>query len=467
MLNRKKMKIILALPFIISLVISTGIDGDHTSFEPLAPPEPKSRFAMLDDVQLLANGLLQLGRGLKDFAIKTKGQMEDIFQKLNIFDQSFYEISQQTNEIKEEEEQLKKTTSRLQVNNEEIRNISLELNSKIEVLSQEKIQLQDKVGRLEEKLTRLFQTQTEIQEPEEIASLKNFVEQQDNHLRYLLKTVHVQHALLGKQQEQIQDLEEKLSSPGFQDDTHILFPLKEDEAKNIQPNRTEKIQDYKGNATDCTWIYNRGERSNGIYSVKPNGSKAFNVYCEMKSESSWTVIQNRSNGSLDFNKTWESYMNGFGNLDGEFWLGLHKIYSIVDQGDYILRIELEDWRNNKRYIEYTFTMGGPETDYAVRLSKITGNIPSALPEEKEMKFCTKDHGNNTERTINCPESDSGGWWFSACEETNLNGKYIKTSSKGKLEKKKRGLYWKPQKGRSYLLKSTKMMIHPTDFENFE
>lgn len=36
------------------------------------------------------------------------------------------------------------------------------------------------------------------------------------------------------------------------------------------------------NATDCTSIYNRGERTNGIYSIKPNGSESFNVYCEMK-----------------------------------------------------------------------------------------------------------------------------------------------------------------------------------------
>ncbi|XP_066482343.1 angiopoietin-related protein 3 [Tiliqua scincoides] len=422
------MKIILALLFIISLAISARIDGDHSSFEtPLS--ETKSRFAMLDDVQLLANGLLQLGRGLKDFAVKTKGQMDDIFQKLNIFDQSFNVISQQTNKIKEEEEELKKTTSRLQVNNEEIRNLSLQLNSKIEILSQEKIHLQNKVGRLEETLTKLHQPEPEIQETEEIASLK-------------------------------------LSSPDFQVSKQISFPLKEDEIKNTQRDTTVRGQDYKDNATDCTWIYNRGELSDGIYSVKPNGSKAFDVYCEMKSESSWTVIQNRSDGSLDFNQTWDNYINGFGNLEGEFWLGLHKIYSIVDQADYILRIELEDWKANKRYIEYTFVMGGPETDYAVRLSKITGNISSALPEEKVVKFSTKDR-DNTEQRVSCPESDSGGWWYTACEETNLNGKYIKPSSKGKFEKKKRGLYWKPQKGRPYLLKSTKLMIQPTDFENFD
>lgn len=62
---------------------------------------------------------------------------------------------------------------------------------------------------------------------------------------------------------------------------------------------------------------------------------------------------------------------------------------------------------------------------------------------------------------------SGGWWFNVCEETNLNGRYIRSSSKGKLERKKQGLYWKPQKGKPCLLKSTKLMIHPTDFEIFD
>nr|XP_060629633.1 angiopoietin-related protein 3 isoform X1 [Anolis sagrei ordinatus] len=492
------MKSVLIFLFIISLVISTRTDEDHdTSFEPVIP-EPKSRFAMLQDVQLLANGLLHLGRGLKDFAVKTKGQMDGIFQKLNIFDRSFSEISQQTNEIKEEEEQLRKTTARLQTNNEEIRNASLELNSKMQILSQEKIQLQDKVERLEEKLTELFQTLLEIQEPEEMSSLKNVVKQQDSHLQNLLKIVQIQHAQLAKQQEQIQDLKEKKINPAFQEGAQLLLSTKEDETRNAKLNATSEIQYYEGNTTDCSWIYNRGERTNGIYSINPRGSKAFNVFCEMKTESSWTVIpnrlngsrdfnqtweddingfgnldeggwtviQNRLNGSQDFNQTWDDYINGFGNLDGEFWLGLHKIYSIVGHTDYILRIELEDWRANKHYIEYTLKMGGPETDYAVILFRITGNILYALPEQKELKFLTKDHGNNTERNISCPESDSGGWWYSGCEETNLNGKYIKPSSKGRLEKKKRGLYWKPQKGRPYLLKSTKLMIHPTDFENF-
>uniref|UniRef100_A0A452GFT6 Angiopoietin-related protein 3 n=1 Tax=Gopherus agassizii TaxID=38772 RepID=A0A452GFT6_9SAUR len=221
-----------------------------------------------------------------------------------------------------------------------------------------------------------------------------------------------------------------------------------------------------GVATDCTALYKRGERTSGIYSIKPNGSEAFNVYCEMKSDSSWTVIQNRVDGSLDFNQTWESYTNGFGDLKGEFWLGLAKLYSIANQADYILRIELKDWKDNKRYIEYTFTLGSPETDYTLHLSEISGNIPNALPEQTELRFSVMDHDNATKRDCNCPERYSGGWWHRACGETNLNGKYIKPRSEGKLERR-RGIYWKPQKGRFYLIKSTKLMIHPTDLESFE
>ncbi|XP_059678108.1 angiopoietin-related protein 3 [Gavia stellata] len=483
------MKIILVFLFIAPLALSARAEKDYSSFDSAASPETKSRFAMLDDVRILANGLLQLGHGLKDFVHKTKGQMNDIFQKLYIFDRSFYELSLQTSEIKEEEEQLRQTTARLQINNEEIKNLSQEMNSKIEDLIQNKIQLQEKVWGLEDKVTKLAIIQPSMQETKEISSLKAFVEQQDNHIKQLLKIVEDQHVQLDRQHNQIMELEDKfggveeginnfdgkqvplwLNHIELQELAENSFTGEQTEPEAIPfPVHNATAVTYKsdGAAPDCTALYNSGMRSSGVYTIKPNGSEAFNVYCEMKLGSSWTVIQKRVDGSLDFNQTWDAYANGFGDLNEEFWLGLNKTYSITKQGDYILRIELQDWKDNKRYIEYAFSLGGPETDYTLQLSRVSGSIPNALPEQTELRFSTAGRDVDIINDFNCPENYLGtSWWHSECEETNLNGKYVAPRSRGRLDRRK-GLYWKPKKGRYYLLKSTKIMIHPTDLKSFD
>lgn len=125
--------------------------------QPAAPVETRSRFAALDDVRLLANGLLQLGQSLREFVHKTKGQIGDIIQKLNIFDRSFFQLSVLASEIREEEEELKKTTVVLKANNEEIKGMSVEISSKVDSIMEEKSHLQNKLEGLEEKLRGLSQ----------------------------------------------------------------------------------------------------------------------------------------------------------------------------------------------------------------------------------------------------------------------------------------------------------------------
>ena len=36
----------------------------------------------------------------------------------------------------------------------------------------------------------------------------------------------------------------------------------------------------------------------------------------------------RKDGSVHFYRPWLVYKEGFGNLDGEFWLGLSDVYSL-------------------------------------------------------------------------------------------------------------------------------------------
>lgn len=452
--------------FIVPLVISSRVDQDNSSFHSIYS-EPKSRFAMLDDVKMLANGLLQLGHGLKDFVHKTKGQINDIFQKINIFDQSFYDLSLQTNEIKEEEKELRRTTSKLQVKNEEVKNMSLELNLKLESLLEEKVILQQKVRDLEKQLTNLAQNKPEVQMHPEVTSLKNFVEQQDNSIKDLLQTVEEQYKQLSQQHSQIKEIENQLRKTGIQEPTENSLSSKSRAPRTIpplQPNGTKHIE-QDGIPADCSVIYNRGEHTSGMYAIRPSNSKVFNVYCDTESGSPWTVIQHRKDGSQNFNETWTNYKNGFGTFDGEFWLGLEKIYSIVKQSNYILRIELEDWKDNQHYIEYSFHLGNQETNYTLHLAEIAGNVLKALPEHRDLMFSTWDH--KAKGHLYCPESYSGGWWWhDACGYNNLNGKYHKPRAKSKPERR-RGICWRSQNGKLYSIKSSKMLIQPTNLESFE
>ena len=68
----------------------------------------------------------------------------------------------------------------------------------------------------------------------------------------------------------------------------------------------------------------------------------------------WTVFQRRMDGTEDFYHVWADYVKGFGDLSGEFWLGLSKINRLTNSGRIkALRVDLEDFDNNKRYAKYT------------------------------------------------------------------------------------------------------------------
>lgn len=54
----------------------------------------------------------------------------------------------------------------------------------------------------------------------------------------------------------------------------------------------------------------------------------------------------------------------------------------------------------------------------------------------------------------------GGWWFSNCGRSNLNGRYFQSPPPKQRHQRKQGIYWKSWRGRYYPLKSSVMMIAP-------
>ncbi|XP_067938632.1 angiopoietin-related protein 3-like [Watersipora subatra] len=82
---------------------------------------------------------------------------------------------------------------------------------------------------------------------------------------------------------------------------------------------------------DCQELYEQGNRCSGVYQVNPphTDGEPFPVWCDFFDGRGWTVFQRRVNGSVSFNKNWTDYQAGFGEIAGEYWLGLDKIHALT------------------------------------------------------------------------------------------------------------------------------------------
>uniref|UniRef100_K1Q0F5 Ficolin-1 n=1 Tax=Magallana gigas TaxID=29159 RepID=K1Q0F5_MAGGI len=89
------------------------------------------------------------------------------------------------------------------------------------------------------------------------------------------------------------------------------------------------------------------------------------------------VFQRRQDGSEDFYRTWIEYKNGFGNLSSEFWLGNDKLHQLLSQGTYEMRMNMEDFDNETRYVKYSsFNVGNESTKFTFTVSGFSGNVGS-------------------------------------------------------------------------------------------
>ena len=63
------------------------------------------------------------------------------------------------------------------------------------------------------------------------------------------------------------------------------------------------------------------------------------------------MFQKRLDVSVDFYRDWDDYKRGFGDLNGEFWLGLDRIHRLTKERRW-LRVDLEDFYGKTAYAEY-------------------------------------------------------------------------------------------------------------------
>ncbi|XP_023995709.1 LOW QUALITY PROTEIN: fibroleukin-like [Salvelinus sp. IW2-2015] len=227
---------------------------------------------------------------------------------------------------------------------------------------------------------------------------------------------------------------------------------------------------------DCSDYNMLKERRNGVYRVTPdprNGT--FEVYCDMESfGGSWTLVQQRLNGTVSFNRSWAEYKRGFGDPRGEFWLGNDRIHLLTKAKDMVLRIELEDFQGVREYAKFDqFYVANEFLRYRLSISGYSGTAGNALHMNKHFNhdqkfFTTPDRDNDMYPSGNCGAYYSSGWWFDACMSANLNGKYYHKRYKGV----RNGIFWGTWHNMSseayptnyrQAFKTVKMMIRPKNY----
>lgn len=278
--------------------------------------------------------------------------------------------------------------------------------------------------------------------------------QETARLRTQLQNLEIQ---FQKQQQQIQRLRSLRDQTSTNTDEFIE-----------QPGQTEH--------TDCAQIFNSGKKASGFYMIKPLSSQSqIKVYCDMSEGGGWTVLQRRTDGKESFERGWDDYKQGFGDMkssDGEFWLGNDNLHYLTSQADYNLRINMEDFDGVHRYAIYEkFKVSSEEDKYRLNFGEYKGNAGNSLaggyhPEvqwwasHQGMNFSTFDNDNDRYER-NCAKEDKSGWWFNRCHSANLNGVYYQGPYSAVTDN---GVVWYTWHGWWYSLKSVVMKIRPAYFE---
>ncbi|XP_065886147.1 fibrinogen-like protein A [Dysidea avara] len=158
-------------------------------------------------------------------------------------------------------------------------------------------------------------------------------------------------------------------------------------------------------------------------------------YCDAATDGGgWLVIQRRQDGSVDFNRNWKDYEDGFGSLSDEFWYGLTAIHCLTSQGQWELRIDYKQTDGIEGYMSYSsFRVGPATTQYILTISGYSGttNDPFSSYPLNGMKFSTKDRDNDkwgSNCAVNDAGGNGGGWWYNACSNIRLNHQYKSTYS---------------------------------------
>ncbi|XP_055603981.1 angiopoietin-4-like [Uranotaenia lowii] len=197
-----------------------------------------------------------------------------------------------------------------------------------------------------------------------------------------------------------------------------------------QSNSSRSAAKPNGTKTIFQTCSDNPSKISGVYMLHPFENFSFEAFCDQEYEGGgWIVIQNRFNGSVDFDRTWKDYQLGFGDLKTEFWIGLEKIHRLTSRKAHELHIIWHYFYEEKKIVYSHFVIDGANGKY--RLANLGNYSPpglgNLLANVLGEKFSTRDANNCVPNTSpRCQIERSGGWWISGTRSSrygNLNQFY--------------------------------------------
>lgn len=179
---------------------------------------------------------------------------------------------------------------------------------------------------------------------------------------------------------------------------------------------------------DCSDLFRAGQMTSGVYTIFPTqNSTGRVVFCDMETQGGgWTVIQRRGqfgNNVYYFYNNWTVYANGFGDPREEYWIGNDALYALTSEGrTMLLRIELTNTTGDTLVVQYSpFAVASEEDFFRLTIGNYTGPTGSdAFSYANGANFSTFDRDHDA-FDGSCAERYRGGWWYTSCHNSNLNG----------------------------------------------
>lgn len=172
---------------------------------------------------------------------------------------------------------------------------------------------------------------------------------------------------------------------------------------------------------DCKDLLTTGQNvTDGVYNIFV-GHMPVQVQCDM-ANGGWTIFQHRFNGSVNFRQNFVTYVNGFGDPQTEYWLGLEKIYQMTRVGRWILRVDMRSFNGDTAYAEYSDFKVHAGPGYRLEIGTYNGTAGNSLAHSNGGLWSTYDRDQDALHGRNCAADDyfNGAWWFNSCSHSNLN-----------------------------------------------